>query len=104
MLIFFLPFQLNFVTRFLFFVDSKEVSLKFIDQPDKTIDFFNQLEASGASRSTVLNYMDSIQKFVRYISSEDPSSQPATSRFVDLLNETRQKIHKKAAKARKEMG
>ncbi|XP_077309879.1 uncharacterized protein LOC143929775 [Lithobates pipiens] len=101
--------QVNFVTRYLYFVDSQEVSLKCLDQPERTVDFFNQLEASGVSQSTAINHLDSNQKFARYISMEprcldDPSANQAVSRFVELLNDIRKKINKKAAKGRKEMG
>ncbi|XP_077309878.1 uncharacterized protein LOC143929774, partial [Lithobates pipiens] len=88
---------------YLYFVDSQEVSLKCLDQPERTVDFFNQLGASGVSQSTAINHLDSIQKFARHISMEprcldDPSANQAVSRFVELLNDIRKKINKKAAK------
>lgn len=97
------------MARYLFYVDPEEVSLKCIHQPERTVDYFQQLEASGASKSTTLNYMDSVQKFARHVTSEpkcleDPSLKPAASRFFDLLNDIRLKINKKAAKGTKEMG
>uniref|UniRef100_W5LX82 Core-binding (CB) domain-containing protein n=1 Tax=Lepisosteus oculatus TaxID=7918 RepID=W5LX82_LEPOC len=59
--------EIDNVSRFLFFMDLSEASLKLMKDISKTRNFFYQLRMTGLSRQTIANYIKNINRFLCYI-------------------------------------
>ncbi|XP_073730822.1 uncharacterized protein [Misgurnus anguillicaudatus] len=98
------------VSRFMYFMNSEEPSLLFVQDVEKVREYFNILSQTQLSKQTVLNYWKSLKRFMKYIltstslRSKDKSLYTDCRDFIDRLDGIRARMSKKLNAVARLMG
>lgn len=93
-------FQVENVSRFLFFMDPSEVSLSFLKDISKMQTFVSQLKMTGLSHQTIAGYIINISRFLLFILKntnlqvEDPSLAKSLLDFQSNLKDIKKRNNK----------
>ncbi|XP_075704077.1 uncharacterized protein LOC142699023 [Rhinoderma darwinii] len=92
------------VARFLYFIDSKKPSLKFVDDIEETHKYFDKLLAIGNTHQTVFNYHKNVKRFVSYLKNvkcqkhKDRKTYKAVKNYLSALSVSQKRLHKGISK------
>ncbi|XP_073416803.1 uncharacterized protein [Dendrobates tinctorius] len=99
--------MIQIVSRFLYFVNSEEISVDFLKNLRATKEYFISLESLKTSEETVKKHIGHLRSFIRFILSEDylsgldEETKNAVGPFKETLKVIENKLNQKLAKGRK---
>ncbi|XP_041441926.1 uncharacterized protein LOC121401388 isoform X2 [Xenopus laevis] len=93
--------ELDNVSRWLHFVNPNEALVSCIHNIERSMQFFQEIQASAASKATARNYIGGVKKFISYVASdlqlleEDPSLRGSIQSFLKSLTEVQKSTYNK---------
>ncbi|XP_077111460.1 uncharacterized protein LOC143767207 isoform X2 [Ranitomeya variabilis] len=99
--------MIQIVSRFLYFVNSEEISVDFLKNLRATKEYFVSLESLKTNEETVKKHIGHLRSFIRFILSEnypsglDEETKNAVGPFKETLKVIENKLNQKLAKGRK---
>ncbi|XP_077110147.1 uncharacterized protein LOC143766382 [Ranitomeya variabilis] len=99
--------MIQIISRFLYFVNSEEITVDFLKNLRATKEYFISLESLKTSEETVKKHIGHLRRFIRFILSEeypsdlDKETKNAVGPFKETLKAIEDKLNQKLAKGRK---
>ncbi|XP_077111170.1 uncharacterized protein LOC143803895 [Ranitomeya variabilis] len=99
--------MIQIVSRFLYFINSEEISVDFLKNLRATREYFLSLERLKTSEETIKKHFSHLRKFISFLLSEDyPSdlddeAKNAVGPFMETLKVIENKLNQKLVKGRK---